>query len=393
MFSSRVPADLAPNRVTGALRARRESGETVIDLTESNPTRAGFDYPADLLEPLGRARGLAYTPAPLGLADARRAIAADYARQGIPVSPDRIVLTASTSDGYSLLFKLLANAGDEVLVPRPSYPLFDYLTRLDLLVTRYYDLEIDGSWSIDFPSLERAINARTRAVLVVSPNNPTGSFITQADLDRLSAMCATRDSAIVADEVFADYELEPGAAGRAGRVTKREDVLSFALGGLSKSVGLPQVKLGWMAVGGPDRLVSDALERLELVCDTYLAVSTPAQLAAEELLVRGAIVRTQIRERVAANYRALKMAVAGVPSCGVLPGEGGWYAVLRVPSLESEEDLVVRLVADGVLTHPGYFFDFPRESYVIVSLLPSELAFADGVTRVLRHFDCKASGQ
>ena len=217
-----------------------------------------------------------------------------------------------------------------------------------------------------------------------SPPNP-------ADLDRLSAMCATRDIAIVADEVFADYELEPGAAGRAGRVTKREDVLSFALGGLSKSVGLPQVKLGWMAVGGPDRLVSDALERLELVCDTYLAVSTPAQLAAEELLVRGAIVRAQIRERVAANYRALKMAVAGVPSCGVLPGEGGWYAVLRVPSLESEEDLVVRLVADGVLTHPGYFFDFPRESYLIVSLLPSEPAFADGVIRVLRHFDCKAS--
>jgi len=391
VFSSRIPADLAPNRVTEALRARRASGEMLIDLTESNPTRAGFAYPPDLLEPLGRARGLAYKPAPLGIADARRAIAADYARQGISVSPDRIVLTASTSDGYSLLFKLLANAGDEVLIPRPSYPLFDHLTRLDLLVTRYYDLEIDGSWSIDFTSVEHAITPRTRAVLVVSPNNPTGSFISAADLDRLAALCADRDIAIVADEVFVDYELEPGAAARAGRITDREDVLSFALGGLSKSVGLPQVKLGWMAVGGPDRLVSAALERLDLVCDTYLAVSTPVQLAAEDLLQRGATVRNQIRTRIAANYRGLREAVAAVPSCGILPSDGGWYAVLRVPSLESEEDLVLRLLADGVLIHPGYFFDFPRESYLIVSLLPSEQAFADGVVRVLRHFDCKAS--
>jgi alanine-synthesizing transaminase len=392
VFSSRVPADLGPNRVTEAVRARTASGRPLIDLTESNPTRAGLIYPADLLEPLGGARGLDYKPSPLGSVDARRAIAADYARQGIPVSPDRIVLTASTSDGYSLLFKLLADAGDEVLVPRPSYPLFDYLTRLDLVVTRYYDLEIDGSWSIDFASVERAISPRTRAVLVVSPNNPTGSFVSAADLDRLAAICAARHIAIVADEVFADYELEPGAAGRAGHVTRREDVLSFALGGLSKSVGLPQVKLGWMVVGGSDVVVSAALERLELVCDTYLAVSAPAQLAAGELLERGAIVRTQIRARIASNYQALQMAVAGVPSCCVLPGEGGWYAVLRVPSLESEEDLVVRLVADGVLTHPGYFFDFPRESYLIVSLLPTEASFADGVMRVLRHFDCNASG-
>ncbi len=392
MFSSRVPADLGPNRVTGAVRARRASGQPLIDLTESNPTHAGFVYPADLLEPLGRSGGLDYKPAPLGSLEARRAVAADYARQGIPVSPDRIVLTASTSDGYSLLFKLLGDAGDEVLVPRPSYPLFDYLTRLDLLVTRYYDLEIDGSWSIDFASVERAMTPRTRAVLLVSPNNPTGSFISAADLDRLAAICAARNIAIVADEVFADYELAPGAAGHAGRVTRREDVLSFALGGLSKSVGLPQVKLGWMVVGGSDVLVNAALERLELVCDTYLGVSTPAQLAAAELLERGAIVREQIRARIAANYEALRAAVAGVPSCCVLPGDGGWYAVMRVPSLEPEEDLVVRLVTDGVLTHPGYFFDFPRESYLIVSLLPSESEFTDGVMRVLRHFDCKVGG-
>jgi hypothetical protein len=392
VFSSRIPANLAPNRLTEALQACRAQGRAFIDLTESNPTRAGFDYPVDFLAPLADARGLRYAPSPLGTMDARRAVAADYERQGITAPPERIVLDASTSDGYSLLFKLLANAGDEVLVPRPSYPLFDHLTRLDLVVMRDYDLDVHGSWSIDFASLERAITPRTRAVIVVSPNNPTGSFITADELDRLTAICAPRDIAIIADEVFADYELEPGAASRAGRVATRRDVLSFALGGLSKSVGLPQVKLGWMAVGGPDRLVADALERLELVCDTYLAVSTPVQLAAAELLERGASVRRQIASRVVANYRALQTAVASAPSCRVLPSGGGWYAVLQVPSLESEEDLVLRLLADDVLTHPGYFFDFPRESFLIVSLLPPQASFAHGVSRVLRHFDGAASG-
>ena len=198
MFSSRIPANLAPNRLTEALRAVRARGEPFIDLTESNPTRAGFEYPADLLAPLGDARGLRYAPSPLGAIDARRAVAADYARQGLVVPAERIVLTASTSDGYSLLFKLLANAGDDVLEPRPSYPLFDHLTRLDLLVSRHYDLDVHG-WSIDFASVEQAITPRTRAVLVVSPNNPTGSFITASELGRLSAICAPRGIAIIAD--------------------------------------------------------------------------------------------------------------------------------------------------------------------------------------------------
>jgi hypothetical protein len=391
VFSSRIPANLAPNRVTEALRARRDNGDPLIDLTESNPTRAGFVYRPDLLEPLGRSGGLDYRPTPLGSLEARGFVAADYARQGVRVTPDRVVLTASTSDGYSLLFKLLANAGDEVLVPRPSYPLFDYLTRLDLVVTRYYDLELDGSWSIDFGSLEGAITTRTRAILVVSPNNPTGSFIARDEADRLAAICGPRGIPIVADEVFADYELETGASARAGRFVERDDVLSFALGGLSKSVGLPQVKLGWMAIGGSERLVSGALDRLELVCDTYLAVSTPVQLAAGELLERGAAVRAQIATRIVANNRALEAAVAGVPSCRLLRAEGGWYRVLRVPSLEPEEGLVLRLLNKGVLVHPGYFFDFPRESYLIISLLPRELSFAEGVAMVLAHFDRRAS--
>jgi hypothetical protein len=393
VFSSRIPANFRPNRLTDAVSARRARGERFVDLTESNPTRAGFDYPPDLLAPLGREDGLRYAPSPLGLGEARRAVAADYRRQGVEVPPGRIVLDASTSDGYSLLFKLLADAGDEVLVPQPSYPLFDHLTRLDLVAARHYDLDLEGGWSIDFASLEGALTPRTRAVLVVSPNNPTGSFISAAEIDRLSALCAPRGIAIVADEVFADYELEPGAAARAGRVVRRQDVLSFTLGGLSKSVGLPQVKLGWIAVAGPEVFVAAALERLELLCDTYLAVSTPVQLAAAALLERGAAVRSRIAARVIGNYRALHAAAARTPSCRVLRSDGGWYAVLRVPTLEPEEELVLRLLEAGVLAHPGYFFDFPRESFLIVSLLPPEAVFADGVARILRHFDCRAGGQ
>jgi alanine-synthesizing transaminase len=392
VFSHRIPANLAPNRVTEALRARQARGEPSIDLTESNPTRVGFAYPSDLLAPLGGGRGLSYAPSPLGLVDARRGVAADYARQGIQVTPDRILLTASTSDAYSLLFKLMADAGDEVLVPRPSYPLFDHLTRLDLVAIRHYDLDIDGCWSIDVAGVERAITSRTRALLVVSPNNPTGSFVTAAELDRLAAICAPRGIAIIADEVFADYELEPDAGARAGRAAARGDVLSFALGGLSKSVGLPQVKLGWIAAGGPAPQVTAALERLELICDTYLAVSTPVQIAAPALLERGAIVRSQISTRIRTNDRTLQRAAGAVPSCRVLRSDGGWYAVLQVPSLESEEDLVLRLLGDGVLAHPGYFFDFSRESFLVVSLLPPEAAFAAGISRILRHFDCTVTG-
>jgi len=392
VFSSRIESNLAVNRLTEAVRARRAEGHPFIDLTLSNPTRAGFHYPPDLLAPLAHARGLRYEPSAAGSSHAREAIARDYLRQGVTISAERIVLTASTSDAYSILFKLLAGAGDEVLVPRPSYPLLDHLTRLDLVEPRPYDLDIHGSWAIDFSSVERVLTPRTRAVLVVSPNNPTGSFVSEAELDRLAALCAPRDIAIIGDEVFADYELEPGASRRAGRVARRRDVLSFALGGLSKSVGLPQVKLGWIAAGGPAALVDAALERLELVCDTYLSVSTPVQAAAAELLDRGAAVRSQIAARVATNYRELCRQSAGTPSCGVLRSDGGWYAVLQVPSLESEEDLAIRLLShEGVLTHPGYFFDFPRESFLVLSLLPPEATFSDAVARVLRHFACSAT--
>jgi aspartate/methionine/tyrosine aminotransferase len=392
MFSDRVPAELSANRLSTAAAALRAGGVTLIDLTESNPTRAEFSYPPDLLAPLGHARGLRYEPGPFGLPGARQAVADDYARRGIDIPADRIVLTASTSDAYGLLFKVLANAGDEILVPRPSYPLFDHLTRLDAVVARPYDLDYHGEWTVDFASVEAALSARTRAVLLVSPNNPTGSFVKQAELERLAAICAARDVALIADEVFADYELQPGAAAASGRVLDRRDVLTFALGGLSKSVGLPQVKLGWIGVAGPDRLVSAALDRLEFVCDTYLSVSTPVQAAAPELLATGASVREAIAARVVANYRHITRRVQAAPACRVLKSEGGWSTVMQVPSLQPEEDLVLDLLRRGhVLIHPGYFFDFPRESYLVLSLLAPEPRFAMGLESVLRHFDCSAS--
>lgn len=389
MFSSRVDADLAPNRLSAAIAQLRADGTPFADLTLSNPTRAGFDYPADLLAGFGNPRGLVYEPSPFGLASARAAVAADYARRGIRVDAGRIVLTASTSEAYSFLFKLLADPGDEILVPRPSYPLLAHLSRLDALVAREYDLEYHGAWSIDVDSVERALTDRTRALLLVSPNNPTGSFVTEAELDRLARLCAPRQIALVADEVFADYELSPGTGRRRGSPLERQDVLSFSLGGLSKSVGLPQVKLAWIGVAGPPDAVGASLERLELVCDTYLSVSTPVQAAAAELLAGGAAVREQIAARVAANYRSLVGRAAATPACRVLAADGGWYAIVQVPSTQSEEEIVLGLLArEHVLTHPGYFFDFPREAFLVVSLLVPRTPFESAIDRLFRHFDC-----
>jgi aspartate/methionine/tyrosine aminotransferase len=386
VFSARVPDDLGANRLAQAIVRARRAGP-LLDLTESNPTRAGFEYPADLLAPLAHPRGLIYQPNAFGLAAAREAIAREYEHRGIHVAPDRIVLTASTSEAYSLVFKLLADAGDAILVPRPSYPLFDHLTRLDDVRPVPYDLEYHDRWTIDLASVERALTPDTRAILVVSPNNPTGSFVKPEELRHLRALCSARGLALIGDEVFADYELQPNAA--AGRLLGEgaaDGPLAISLGGLSKSAGLPQLKLGWMVLAGPERLVRSALDRLELVCDTYLSVSTPVQAAAAELIAAGAGIRAQIQERIRANHRQLIASVGAVPACGVLHAEGGWYSVVQVPTLGPEEDLVVQLVEQrGVVVHPGYFFDFPRESYLILSLLPPEPQFADGVGRVLSH--------
>ena len=383
MFSSRVPA-LRSNRVAGELARLRSEGRRLDDLTASNPTRVGLPYPRDLLAPLAAADALAYDPAPFGIAAARKAVAAHLAGRGVSVRPDRIVLTASTSEAYGLLFKLLCDPGDVVLVPQPSYPLFEHLTRLDGVAARAYRLEYHGRWAIDVDGLARMVDARTRAVLLVSPNNPTGSFVRAHELAAVREIASRHELAIICDEVFQGYPMEDEAAGRSGALVAGTEALTFTLGGLSKSAGLPQLKLGWILMGGPDGLVASARDRLELVCDTYLSVATPVQLAAGALLARSRPLADAILRRVRANYGALRQLADAFPACRALRVEGGWYAVVQVPAIRSEEDLVVELLRrDGVYAHPGYFFDFPREAFLVLSLLPPPDAFAGAATRVL----------
>ncbi len=382
MFSSRLPADLTPNATTRALEALRARGARVIDLTESNPTRVGLDYPPDLLAPLADVRGLLYEPRPLGLVSAREAVAGEFGRRGIAVGVDHVAVTSSTSEAYALLFKLLCDAGDAVLVPRPSYPLFEHLTRLECIDPVPYDLEHRGAWRIDMGHLRAQLGPRVRAMLVVSPNNPTGSFLHRNDLAEIVELLAVHSAALIGDEVFADYPLD--AAPHAVSVLEQDTVPTFALGGLSKSAGLPQVKLGWMAVGGPSKVVEDLLARYEVIADAYLSVSTPVQLAASALIQRGSHIRRQIRQRISRNLDALRLAAARFPAADVHGVEGGWSAVVEVPATRSEEALVLELLAeDGVLAHPGYFFDFPREAFLVASLLVDPEEFDHGIARLL----------
>jgi alanine-synthesizing transaminase len=385
MFSERVPRSLEPNRITHALRRTRAAGRRLLDLTATNPTTAGFDYPTSLLNALAVSDGLVYQPQPFGLDDARRAVACDYARRGLDGRTDRIVLTASTSEAYSLLFKLLCEpSGSAVMVPVPSYPLFDHLTALDGVQPIAYRLDYDGRWTVSVDELERSWQPSVRAVLAVSPNNPTGSVLSPDEMRAVSMFCAERQAALILDEVFADYPLMPAAT----FPHVAAPALTFRLGGLSKSAGLPQVKLGWMLVDGPDQLAAEALERLEVICDAYLSVSTPVQVGARELIAGGGGVRQQLLDRVRTNYAALQSFGSQYSAVDVLHADAGWSAVLRVPSIRSEEDLVVDLIErDGVLVHPGFFFDFPHEAFLVLSLLPQPETFNEGVRRVLERAD------
>ncbi len=382
MISSRLPRSLEPNAVARAIDAKRRRGVAIHDLTATNPTSAGFTYPAELLQPLADPRGLEYEPQPLGLWSGRAAVAADFRRRGIVISAYRVALTSSTSEAYALLFKLLCDAGDAVLVPHPSYPLFEHLTALESVTAIPYALEYHGTWRIDVDSIARAATDRVRAILVVSPNNPTGSFLHRDDLAALSQIAAAKGWAIIGDEVFADYPLDPAPA--ATNVLAGADVLTFSLGGLSKSAGLPQLKLGWIGFGGPAAKVDEALAAFEVVADTYLSVSTPVQAAAADLIERGAAIRSQILTRVRRNLASLRTLASSHPSTSVLRVEGGWSAVVQVPQIRSEESLVLDLLdKDDVLVHPGYFFDFPREAYLVVSLLVEPGAFDHAIARVV----------
>jgi alanine-synthesizing transaminase len=385
MFSSRLPARLAPNAWSAALATARCTGRALFDLTETNPTTVGIPYPSDVVSSLADTDGLTYRPDARGIPTAREAVARMYRDRGFAVSAETVVLTASTSEAYATLFKLLCDPGDAVLVPQPSYPLFDLLLRLEGVRPVPYRLEYHGRWSIDRTSVEAAMSPACRAVLVVSPNNPTGSFLRADDREWLVMLCAARGLALVIDEVFAEYALLAGAD--MATVVVEPRVLTFSLGGLSKSAGLPQMKLAWTVVSGPQSDVADALARLDVIADTYLTVSTAVQLAAGRLLSTGAAVREAIATRVMTNLSSLRAAVHACPAVTLLEPEGGWSAVLRIPAVESEEALVLRALRDrDVVVHPGYFFDFEDEAYLVLSLLPDPQSFDTGVNRLLDIF-------
>jgi alanine-synthesizing transaminase len=382
-YSSRLRWDLAPNRLTRLLDERKSTGAAILDLTESNPTAAGFTYPSDqILAALADPRALRYQPAAAGLASARAAVSEDY--YSGRVDPGRILLTASTSEAYAFVFKLLADPGDEVLIPRPSYPLFDFLAALDAVRVVQYPLAYDAAWSIDFDALARAITPRTRAIVLVNPNNPTGSFLKQSELGSLIALCREHSLALISDEVFSDYALDPDRPQLVRSLTAVTEVLTFCLSGLSKVAGLPQLKLGWIAICGPATEREQAFQRLELIADTYLSVSAPLQWAAPALLGLRTQLQNQILARVRAN-RAFVLSQIGPRSpWRLLEIEGGWYAILEAPRIQSEEEWVLSLLAsDGVLVQPGFFFDFEREAFLVLSLLTPEEVFREGVRRIL----------
>jgi alanine-synthesizing transaminase len=399
VFSDRLPWGRPLNALGALEQQRRDAGATLIDLTESNPTQVGLPYPEQALRAALALPHARYLPAPRGLPVAREAVAGAYRRDGHAISADRIVITASSSESYGFLFKLLCDPGDSVLVPEPSYPLFEYLARLEGVRPAGYRLVYDGQWRIDFSSLESALAragdaGRARAVVVVNPNNPTGSFVDGEDQARLAALCRRAGLAIISDEVFAPFrfrDLGSGASCLAAAPDVAGQTLTFSLGGLSKSCGLPQLKLGWIAVGGPGAIAEAALANLDLIADTYLSVGTAVQLALPRLFEIGSDIRRAIRRRVRGNRARLRGAVPATSPCTVLESAGGWTAILRVPAADgadagadSDEYWASRLLRDDdVLVHPGYLFDMPAGAYLVVSLLPEPATFATGIARVI----------
>jgi alanine-synthesizing transaminase len=367
MFSSRLPWNLPPNPISALLQQKRQQNIPLLDLTESNPTRSGISYPVPkLLEGFRDPGMFVYEPDAAGLATAREQVAA---MSGVETS--RVLLTTSTSEAYSWLFKLLCNPGDEVLVPRPSYPLFEFLANLEMVKIIGYPLMYHGSWSIDFAALEEAISTRTRAIVVVNPNNPTGSYLKQEETERLAKLCCEHDLALISDEVFADYSITADEQ-RTSTLTGIQEATTFCLNGLSKLIGMPQMKLGWIITNN-----AAAHEKLELIADTYLSVGTPVQYALPYLLAARESVQTQIRARLRTNLALLQSKLQPRKV------EGGWYAVVQVPRVLTEEQWVLQLLEEfHVLVQPGYFYDFPSEAFLVLSLLTPPDLFQQGVSRL-----------
>ncbi|MBF0619587.1 MAG: pyridoxal phosphate-dependent aminotransferase [Candidatus Omnitrophica bacterium] len=384
-FSKRTDWEHGENPLSLALTELRAQGTDIVDLTESNPTKCGLNYPADIfLKPLSAAEGLTYAPQPLGLLSAREAVARYYNEKCVHVSPEQIMLTASTSEGYSYIFRLLAGPGEKVLLPAPSYPLFSYLAGLCDVEVGYYAMTFEGGrWQIDVDALKAAIDDKTRAIILVSPNNPTGSFVKRDELKKLNHICAAHGLALICDEVFGDY-IFPGFEKEYVSLASNAEVPTFVLSGLSKAVALPQMKLGWVVVNGPEAYKKEAMPRLEVIADTYLSVNTPVQHAAPLWLKERAVMRDQVMARVTENFRILNEEAAHVKIAAVLPVEGGWYAALKMDMSEEEDIFAVQLLKEQhVYVHPGFFFDFPEEGYIVLSLLPVPTRFREGIRRLL----------
>ena len=386
-LSDRTDWDRSPSRLSELLAEADARGLALCDLTESNPTRCGLCAPPGLLASLGQERGAEYAPNPFGMPEARAAVARYYLERGLPADPEHIVLTTSTSEAYGWLFKLLADQGDELLVPQPSYPLLPLLARLEGVRLVPYPLVREEGWRIDLGAVARAIGPRTRGVLLVSPNNPTGSLVHRDDAHALEQLAAEHGLALVADEVFADFPHGPVRADRRTSFAGTTTALCFVLSGLSKLALLPQVKLGWIACHGPEAAVAEAVARLDLVADSYLSVSTAVQLAAPAILAHAAALRRPAMARLAHNLAAIDRAIAAEgPSCPVrrVPSEAGWYSLLEVPRTRSDDQWLERLLlGEGLVVHPGYFFDLDAPGTMVVSLLLEPERFEPAIARAV----------
>ncbi len=391
MFSSRLDPDLTPGRFQRALDELRAADTPLIDLTSGNPPACGLGPEAGVLAQALTAPAVAeYHPEPRGLLSTRQAVAAYYADRALPTLPEQIFLSASTSQAYAELIKLFADPGSEILVPQPSYPLFDMLVTLEgCRPVPFPSMRVaDGRWRLDEAALEGAFSARTRAVILVSPNNPTGIYLAPAEQAAAQRLCAEHGCALILDEVFFDYPAEGFAY---PRTVDEGAGLCVRLSGLSKVIGAPQLKLGWMRLSGEQARVHAACERLEFIADTYLSASTPAQLAAEALLPRRSPIQARIRERLHVNQHVAEQSFGRGSAARLLPREGGWYLVLRLPEDEDDEDLACRLLIDDhVVVQPGFFFGFPEGELVVLSLITPADEFAEGVRRVARRITARA---
>ena len=383
MFSKRTDWKLTHNRFTETQHQLEKSGRAVLDLTVSNPTRVGVQHDEKIFQSLLNPKALDYDPQPKGMLSAREAVVNYYRDQykGSDFDPESLILTTSTSEGYSYVFRLLCNPEDQILVPKPSYPLFEFLADLQDVKLVPYPLLYDHGWQIDFPSLNKAVRSKTRAVVLVHPNNPTGSYVSQSEQNALNKFCNEHGLALIVDEVFLDYSHD---AARRPTFAANNAALTFTLSGLSKISALPQMKLAWIVTSGPAEQVHAAMQRLEVIADTYLSVNAPIQLATAVLLDQRRIVQSFLLTRLQVNLEEFDQQLSRQKLCVRLHVEGGWYAVLRVPVTQSDEDLAIAIMKNlSVLVHPGHFYDFASDGYLVVSLITEPKEFSEGIKRVL----------